>query len=298
MPEIKNTFLQGKMNKDLDERLIPNGQYRDAMNVEVSTSEGSDVGTVKGVLGNKRVESLVDTGRFTCVGSIANEKNNKVYWFISSYEIDAIVEYDTEFDEALPVLVDAKASLPSAVLKFTGSIITGINIIDDLLFWTDNQGEPKKININDCKKGTPSDALQDENNIKHTQLRFDNGSFYGITLNNVNTNATGVGWDENGSHAGSGQYFWWQTNQMKKIVPEGQGPWPGGNGNTMYNIRHYRSGEYLGLKQIQLIFATDLLAASPNGAHAKISGFPHNDPDHLRDWLQGDVFLQIILLLI
>ena len=151
MPEIKNTFLQGKMNKDLDERLIPNGQYRDAMNVEVSTSEGSDVGTVKGVLGNKRVESLVDTGRFTCVGSIANEKNNKVYWFISSYEIDAIVEYDTEFDEALPVLVDAKASLPSAVLKFTGSIITGINIIDDLLFWTDNQGEPKKININDCK---------------------------------------------------------------------------------------------------------------------------------------------------
>ena len=38
MPEIKNTFLQGKMNKDLDERLIPKGQYRDAMNIEVSTS--------------------------------------------------------------------------------------------------------------------------------------------------------------------------------------------------------------------------------------------------------------------
>ena len=59
MPEIKNTFLQGKMNKDLDERLIPNGQYRDALNVEVSTSEGSDVGTVKNILGNQRVENLV-----------------------------------------------------------------------------------------------------------------------------------------------------------------------------------------------------------------------------------------------
>ena len=46
MPEIKNTFLQGKMNKDLDERLVPNGQYRDAWNIEVSTSEGSDVGAV------------------------------------------------------------------------------------------------------------------------------------------------------------------------------------------------------------------------------------------------------------
>ena len=52
MPEIKNSFTQGKMNKDLDERLIPNGQYRDAMNVEVSTSEGSDVGTIQNIKGN------------------------------------------------------------------------------------------------------------------------------------------------------------------------------------------------------------------------------------------------------
>ena len=42
MPEIKNTFLQGKMNKDLDERLVPNGQYRHANNIEISTSEDSD----------------------------------------------------------------------------------------------------------------------------------------------------------------------------------------------------------------------------------------------------------------
>ena len=79
MPEIKNTFLQGKMNKDLDERLVPNGQYRDALNIEVSTSEGSDVGTVKNILGNKRIDDVVKDG-YTCVGSIADEKNNKVYW--------------------------------------------------------------------------------------------------------------------------------------------------------------------------------------------------------------------------
>ena len=34
MPEIKHVFNQGKMNKDLDERLVPNGQYRDAMNIQ------------------------------------------------------------------------------------------------------------------------------------------------------------------------------------------------------------------------------------------------------------------------
>ena len=40
------------MNKDMDERLVPNGQYRDANNVEISTSEASEVGTVQTVLGN------------------------------------------------------------------------------------------------------------------------------------------------------------------------------------------------------------------------------------------------------
>ena len=49
MPEIKNNFLQGKMNKDLDDRLIPNGQYRDASNIQISKSENSDVGTVQNV---------------------------------------------------------------------------------------------------------------------------------------------------------------------------------------------------------------------------------------------------------
>ena len=101
MPEIKNNFLQGKMNKDLDERLIPNGQYRDALNVEIATAEDAGVGTIKNILGNKRVEDIVPSG-FKCVGSIANEKNNKLYWFVSSYDVipedrkDAIIEYDVE----------------------------------------------------------------------------------------------------------------------------------------------------------------------------------------------------------
>ena len=58
MPEIKNMFQKGIMNKDLDERLVPNGQYRDAMNVQVSTSEDSEVGTVHNILGNTRVDGL------------------------------------------------------------------------------------------------------------------------------------------------------------------------------------------------------------------------------------------------
>ena len=59
MPEIKNTFLQGKMNKDLDERLVQNGQYRDAVNVEVSTAEDSNIGVVKNILGSHRIDSIM-----------------------------------------------------------------------------------------------------------------------------------------------------------------------------------------------------------------------------------------------
>jgi rRNA processing protein Gar1 len=58
MPEIKNQFTGGKMNKDLDERLVPNGEYRDAMNIQVSTSEGSDVGTVQNILGKMKNMTL------------------------------------------------------------------------------------------------------------------------------------------------------------------------------------------------------------------------------------------------
>jgi len=83
MPEIKNSFTGGKMNKDLDERLIPNGQYRDAMNIQLSTSEGSDVGAIQNILGNYEVpgQSLIGDEAF-CVGSISDEKNDKLYWFV------------------------------------------------------------------------------------------------------------------------------------------------------------------------------------------------------------------------
>ena len=163
MPEIKHFFNQGKMNKDLDERLVENGQYRDAMNIQVSTSEGSDVGAVQNLLGNLKVSKVLPNS--ICVGAIADEKNNALYWFITNSIRDSILEYKD--NEIKPVLVDVKSSRvgdPDAVLKFnSNNIITGINIIDNLLFWTDNETEPKKINIDLCKQGS-------QDNPGHTLL--------------------------------------------------------------------------------------------------------------------------------
>ena len=104
--EIKNTFTGGRMNKDLDERLITTGEYRDAMNVQVTTSDGSDVGSLHNIMGNYQVSSIIHSDDAVCVGSVADEKVNKLYWMIeglgdwnkgnpSYYKADAIAEYNS-----------------------------------------------------------------------------------------------------------------------------------------------------------------------------------------------------------
>ena len=74
MPEIKNTFLKSKMNKDLDARLVPNGQYRDARNVSISRSEGADVGALENVLGNKAITTLKAN-----LGYLEDSRNNLIH---------------------------------------------------------------------------------------------------------------------------------------------------------------------------------------------------------------------------
>ena len=70
MPEIKHDFSAGKMNKDLDERLVPQGEYRDAMNIQVRTTSAEEgatsvtgpagnAGTVQNIKGNKEIKSFI-----------------------------------------------------------------------------------------------------------------------------------------------------------------------------------------------------------------------------------------------
>jgi len=152
MPEIKNTFTSGKMNKDLDERLVPNGQYRDAMNIEVASSDSDTVGALTNSKGNAAMNSTGIAGA-TCVGSIVDSENDRIIWFISGNSVDAIVEYDLVSSDISPILVDGYKNT-SPVLGFSSdNYITGINILNGILFWTDNVGEPKKINIETMKNG-------------------------------------------------------------------------------------------------------------------------------------------------
>ena len=43
MAKATNSFVTGKMNKDRDDRLLQANEYRNAMNAQVSRSEGANV---------------------------------------------------------------------------------------------------------------------------------------------------------------------------------------------------------------------------------------------------------------
>jgi len=106
MPEIKNAFIKGKMNKDLDERLVPNGEYRDALNVDVDYSDGSDIGALKNILGNTQKDSISLTSA-KCIGVAKDIENSRVYWFITSSAKDLIAEWNYATNTYDTIIVDS-----------------------------------------------------------------------------------------------------------------------------------------------------------------------------------------------
>ena len=158
MAEIKNTFLKGKMNKDLDPRIIPNGEYRDARNLAISRSENSTVGEFENILGNSLISTIPDSADI--IGYLIDNNSNVAYFMATTW--DPLTEnYPLAIDTRAPssakcyiVKVDLSSSA-SDVILVQGSFlnfnknfsITGINLVEDLLFWTDNLNQPRKINV-------------------------------------------------------------------------------------------------------------------------------------------------------
>ena len=89
MAKVQNTFLKSKMNKDLDARILPNGEYRDALNVQVSKSEGAEVGNLENILGNASIQnfgSKTGVSNLKCIGQLPDEVNGVVYLFFTDNE--------------------------------------------------------------------------------------------------------------------------------------------------------------------------------------------------------------------
>ena len=146
------------MNKDFDERLIPEGEYIDALNVRVVNTTGSDAGAVENELGNTKLTFISEANSPICIGSVSDEVGEKIYWFVvNSLNHSFIYEYNAE-QETMSILLQDTRSGASQVLGFNQYYkITGANVIyntstnQNLLLFTDGLNPPRCINIERSK---------------------------------------------------------------------------------------------------------------------------------------------------
>jgi len=155
MPIVTTNFIAGRMNKSVDERLLPPGEYIDALNVRLGSTETTEIGAVENAKGNSRLTYLAYNGKplsinATCIGAYEDGVRETIYWFIHDDTnpeaaggiVDMVVSYNTTSQVINYHIVTED------LLNFDPKhLITGIDLLDDLLFWTDDINPPRYINI-------------------------------------------------------------------------------------------------------------------------------------------------------
>jgi len=167
MAEVKNLFLGAKMNKDLTPRLISNREYIDARNAVIINSEGGDSGQLQNVPGNiiETDFGLTDKG-LEIIGFYIDTTGDRLFCFITNWNdtsASGLDNFASGTKEVLGVTFTGSSHYICMydVNKAQGSILVsgaflnfsktkpvlGINLLENLLFFTDNRNQPRKINI-------------------------------------------------------------------------------------------------------------------------------------------------------
>ena len=175
--QIKNTFLKSKMNKDLDDRILPNGEYRDARNISVGRSEDDDVGALENIIGNDLVSGTNIGNGLTIIGVKNNNSTDQIFVFLTDYtDPNPSSPTDAPSTSKHYIYVYNNVSgnytllVQGEFLNFsTTNRIIGINLIENLLFWTDNRNQPRKINFA-LFSGTTSDSRTEEYYTQEHQI--------------------------------------------------------------------------------------------------------------------------------
>ena len=178
MAESKNSFLKGKMNKDFDNRILGEGEYRDALNISVGKSENNSVGSLQNILGNELLKKQSSTGtvpfesntNLVCIGQVVDNPNNRVFLFLTDYvDLNPSLITPPSANKEMKVTVYSPSNISTPYLTLaegvflnfsTTNLITGVNLVENLLFWTDNRNQPRKINVdtaiaNSVESGNP-----------------------------------------------------------------------------------------------------------------------------------------------
>ena len=162
MAEVKNIFTGAKMNKDLNPRLISKNEYIDARNAEVVNSEGMDSGLLQNVSGNSIETSFFSEGlelegfNLEIIGFFIDSTNNRIFAFITDWNdssSDGLSNFAASTSHHYICMYDVNSNesttlVTGSFLNFAkGNTVLGINLLEDLLFFTDNRNQPRKINV-------------------------------------------------------------------------------------------------------------------------------------------------------
>jgi hypothetical protein len=152
------------MNKVVDERLLPEGEYIDAMNVRMGSTENSEVGVIENTKGNLPLTNLTYTNgtllstNAKCIGAIEDSANEAIYWFVhdptfsvgATGKLDMIVSFNVSTGILTYHVISINdGSNVNTTLNFNPSyLITGVDLLDNkLLFFTDDYNAPRVIDI-------------------------------------------------------------------------------------------------------------------------------------------------------
>lgn len=140
-------------NTDDEARLIPNGDYRYALNLNAGLNEN---GVLQNFLGNEKVTYTLPFGNNKCIGQVRDIKRNAIIYFIfNDIGRHSILHYFCATNVIEPILqpfTNVSIDFTTDFLGFTQfNKIHSANIIDNILLWTDNSVAPRKINIKRAK---------------------------------------------------------------------------------------------------------------------------------------------------
>lgn len=162
MANLTRNFISGKMNKMVDERLVPNGEYIDALNVRMGSTEGSEIGVIENTRGNLPLTQLAYdgtplSGAARCIGAFEDGAIETVYWFVHdpnftpspTGKLDLVVSYNDNTNTTTYHLISINdGGGVNTTLNFDKKyLITGVNKIENLLYFTDNLNQPKQVNV-------------------------------------------------------------------------------------------------------------------------------------------------------
>jgi len=173
MAEVRNVFVKSKMNKDLDERLLPPGEYRDGRNISVNKSEGPDEGVVENIIGNNLYSNFNFGAGVEIIGTYVDTDRDRIFIFATNHSDGSPTQLDAravgnvasgsgrqiQSAKCIIAYIEGPTASNGNVPKFDKLVegaflnfskthpMLGIDMIEDLLFFTDNRNQPRKINV-------------------------------------------------------------------------------------------------------------------------------------------------------